>query len=344
MTGLLNWVFARPAKHEQENPSSPDSRMPSLIPASRSERSPSPSIRHSVVPEYLHIFVQEGSVYDTCGSYKPCDNTVRVVVSSRSFEAYDTDENMLRIMSLLHSGAKPAVDIACCSWTQNIEALPHRLTQFLEYVLSLDGTVRFSDFSLSAGISFLGHIGMPVDGMKLVGDINGLVDVKFNPAKIKDSGMDDLSIIGDVALGGRLQIKAMPGTMRMALSDVPDYATVLMTIDWKTEVNTPGLDYDDETTNDEVEGSTYPCLVSLQKPDMPGRVVLFSLHFGEIKGAMEIDADRLEKIIFNRLGEGEARRFRNGITLARNENDDEGVNTLLSQGLTNMILTSTPSR
>jgi hypothetical protein len=250
------------------------------------------------LPKVLHVFVTKGRCYDTAGETPPAKGQVRVTVEPEIFDSLD-HHKVKQFLTLIHRGVFPVVDISCCSWVDTCDN-PKGLFDFLEFVMSRNGTVRFSDFSLRIARDFLKRVGLELD-YDLVPDISGTVKIKFDPEDLKSSQLDDLEMLGQLALEGQADIHAMGGTRRMVIKgDLPDHAKTLIHLE-RPKVVSP----------------TVPALLVLRKPEMTGRVVLFSCHFAEMKNVKGVDPDRVVSAIRLLQGEEAANEFQNRLADAR---------------------------
>jgi hypothetical protein len=202
----------------------------------------------------------------------------------------------------------------------------------MEFVLSRDGTVRFSDFSLRVAKEFLQRVGMPLE-YKLHPDLNGMVKIRFKPDDLTASGLDDLSLLGELALEGEVDIHAVSGTRRMELELVPDYARVLINLDVSDRALSPAP----------VDSKQVPCLILLKHPGRLGRVILFSCHFAEMQNVKGVDPDRVASAIRLRQGELAAASFLERIAMAKRMGRAEDVGRMASGAVGGLMSSASAS-
>jgi hypothetical protein len=302
------------------NPNSCLSGLGSHLRLYRERPAPPSGSGPETVPDVVHLFVTEGSCYDSAGEQKPVDRHFRAIVGPGFFDDLE-DPWVKTVMTLIHRGAQPVVDMSCCSWIDQHD-LPERLAHFLEFVLSRNGTVRFSDFSLRVGLEFLKRIGMPFEA-SLHPDLSGKVAMSFVPEELRATGLMDLRVLADLGEAGSVAIEAMPSTRRMVVGSVPDYARVAIRL---------------KETGD-------PALVLVQRPDRLGRVVLFSCHFSELTCVEGVKAERVASAIRMLRGEEAAQEFMSNVQRAQKVSQEcyeEEVNNNVAQILSACPASSSP--
>jgi len=268
------------------NPKTTILGLPSHVVVNRSKQPTTTGVlpSHSELPQDLHIFVTSGHCYDQAGMTLPIGKQQRLVIPPNLFDELNSPWVKF-ILTLLHEGVMPTVDISCCSWIDTHE-LPINTVYFLEFTMTRGGTVRFSDYSLNVAKSFLSRVGLSWD-YDISPTLNGNVKLLFNPANLKATKLVDLSILADLGMSGEAIVHAMSGTRKILVKgDMPGYVN-------------PVISLEDGT----------PALVVIQRPATEGRVILFSCHFCEITQIHNVDPDRVASAIRLLEGEQAAKEF-----------------------------------
>lgn len=233
-------------------------------------------------PTGVHLFLFRGEPYDKTAFVPPARNLVRYVFSDELLESSD-DPMLNEILALVQSKIPVTLDISCCGWIDQQQA-PAIVKQFIDFVLSCDGTVRFSDFALRVAKEYLNSTGFDVD-YTLVSDISGKTKLKFDASDLAKVALQDLNILSELAQSGEITVRAMSGTRRMSQARFPDYAKVLMRV------------------------GTDPALVLLEHPQYRGKIILSSCHFVEMVHVRDADPERVMAAVRMTQGNDAANRF-----------------------------------
>lgn len=131
----------------------------------------------------VHLFFHRGDLYDRAGLTKGDKNQLRCGLD---VDATESDDNpfLIKVKKLIEDeGAILCVDVSCCSWFgSNFPS--ERLYSFMDYVLFHNGTVRFSDYSISSGKRYLEKIGLPLS-FEIVNDLEGPIKIKFDQMNLR---------------------------------------------------------------------------------------------------------------------------------------------------------------
>ena len=325
---------AHGASQQQQEPSGPahgaSQQQIEIIPTPK--RLPK-TIDASLV-KVVHVFITNGVCYDRAGFSAPFSGQVRYVLPPTSFEPLNADVD--QILTLIHRGAFPVVDISCCSWIDNHD-LPERVTFFLEFVMFHNGTVRFSDFSLRVAQQFLQRVNMPLN-YKLVPDLTGTFTVKFKAQDLVASGLEDLKLLSDLAPNGTVDIHTVNGTRRMVITEtLPEYANCLMDFDFSSQTR-----YQFAQPTPTAMTST-PALILLERSTAKGRIILFSCHFAEVVNIRGVDPQRVASAIRMLQGEEEADKFLAKIEQLKQRGDEEQLERFSSQNVGLLVSSASPS-
>lgn len=275
----------------------------------------------------VHLFFHRGDLYDRAGLTKGDKNQLRCCLD---VDATESDDNpfLIKVKKLIEDeGAIPCVDVSCCSWFgSNFPS--ERLYSFMDYVLFHNGTVRFSDYSISSGKRYLEKIGLPLS-FEIVNDLEGPIKIKFDPNELKTSGMEDLILLGELtsSASGECTVNALCGTRRMCFdnTNLPPYAKVLIWIHKK-------------------DTEPFPGLIVVQRPGSnTSKIVLWSLHFSALSDAGAVDPLRIETEIRNRHGPAAATRFANDISIASRTQGEDGIRAVASIALSEIMSSLSPS-
>jgi len=173
--------------------------------------------------------------------------------------------------------------------------LPRQTMQVMKFLLDRGYMCMFSDFAMKGLIKSWDESLLGPRPFKNVGSCNGLINLKFDPQKLKDSPSSQLEMVGNLCETGECSINTLSGTIVIGVNhnNVKDngfYELEVMTIVTSVKVK----DLDSLVKLGDKEGSVGHAILRYKSG---GILVASAGHWIELKNLGNVSEQKIQEIV-----------------------------------------------